>query len=135
LQAGGRGSSFWALPDVERIRTLRESLSAPLASFGQSATPSGMLFFRILLAIDTLAALVIVYFFIVGIVDGSVSSFNITLWLGILAIVAAVLGGGWMLNKSGQRAAGNVVLAVLAIPGILFGVFMLVVIIAQPNWH
>jgi high-affinity Fe2+/Pb2+ permease len=94
-----------------------------------------MLFFRILLVIDALVALVVAYFFVVGIADSSVSSFNITLWLGMLAIVAAVLGGGWMLNKSGQRAAANTVLAILAIPGLLFGVFILAAIILQPNWH
>lgn len=94
-----------------------------------------MLFFRILLAIDALAALVVLYFFFVGIADGSVSSFNITLWLGILAIVAAVLGGGWMLNRNGQRAAANSILAVLAVPALLCGAFFLAIIIAQPNWH
>ena len=39
-----------------------------------------MTLYRILLAIDVAAALVAVYFFVVGIGDGSVSSFNIAIW-------------------------------------------------------
>jgi hypothetical protein len=94
-----------------------------------------MWFFRFLLGVDALAALVVVYFFFIGLADGSVSSFNMGLWLGILAAVAAVLGVGWTLNKKGQRAAANAVLAILAIPTLLYGLFILAVVITQPNWH
>jgi len=93
------------------------------------------MFFRILLGIDIIAALVIVYFFIVGLGDGSVSSFNMQLWLGILAAVAAVLGGGLFLNAKGQRIAANLVLLILAAPSAFFGLFMLSIIILQPRWH
>ncbi len=94
-----------------------------------------MWFFRFLLGVDALAALVVVYFFFIGLADGSVSSFNMGLWLGILAAVAAVLGVGRTLNKKGQRAAANAVLAILAIPTLLYGLFILAVVITQPNWH
>ncbi len=36
-----------------------------------------------------LVAAIAVAFFVIGLVDGSVSSFNITLWLGLLAAVGA----------------------------------------------
>jgi hypothetical protein len=94
-----------------------------------------MLFFRFLLGVDALAALIVVYFFFIGIADGSVSSFNIVLWLVILAAVAAVIGGGWTLNSKGQRAAANTVLAILAIPALLYGLFILAIVITQPNWQ
>lgn len=94
-----------------------------------------MWFFRFLLAVDALAALVVVYFFFIGLADGSVSSFNMGLWLGILAVVAAILGGGWMLNGKGQRAAANAVLAILAVPTLLYGLFILVIVITQPSWQ
>lgn len=94
-----------------------------------------MWFFRFLLAVDALAALVVVYFFFIGLADGSVSSFNMGLWLGILAVVAAILGGGWMLNGKGQRAAANAVLAILAVPMLLYGLFILVIVITQPSWQ
>jgi hypothetical protein len=94
-----------------------------------------MILFRILLGIDVLAALVIVYFFFVGLADGSVSSFNGGLWFAILAGVAAIIGGGWSLNAKSQRGAANVLLAVLAVPAVLFGAFMLLILIANPRWN
>ena len=47
---------------------------------------------RTLLGIGLLVAIVVVYFFVVGLADGSVSSFNMSLWLGLLAAVAAAAG-------------------------------------------
>ena len=60
---------------------------------------------RTLLGIDVSVGLVVVYFFIIGLADGSVSSFNMSLWLGLLAVVVAVVGGGWMLDTNGKRGA------------------------------
>jgi hypothetical protein len=94
-----------------------------------------MFFFRFLFAVDVLAAAVIVYFFFIGLGDGSVSSFNMGLWLAILAGTAAILGGGWHLNKIGRRGPANAVLAILAVPALLFGAFMLLIIITQPRWN
>ncbi len=94
-----------------------------------------MLLFRILLAAATIVALVIVYFFVIGVADGSVSSFNIGLWLAILGITAGALVGGVMLNASGRRALADLVLAVLAVPGLAFGLFVLMMLIMQPRWN
>jgi hypothetical protein len=90
---------------------------------------------RTLLGIDLLVALVVVCFFFVGLADGSVSSFNMSLWLGMLAAVAAVVGGGWMLDTNGKRGAAIAVLLALAIPGALFALFILLVVILQPRWN
>jgi hypothetical protein len=90
---------------------------------------------RILLAIDLLVALVVLYFFVIGLADGSVSSFNMNLWLGLLAVVAGSIGGGWLLDANGRRGAAIAVLLILALPGILYGLFVLLVIIAQPRWN
>jgi hypothetical protein len=92
-------------------------------------------FVRVLLAIDAAAAAVILYFFVIGLADGSVSSFNGALWAAILAGVAAILGGGTLLNANGKRALAAVLLLVLAIPATLFGLFALAMIVAQPNWR
>ena len=92
------------------------------------------MFFRLLLAIDAIAALVILYFFMIGLADGSVSSFNMELWFGILAAVAAILGGGLLLKAKGQRIAANLVLLVLATPAALYGLFFLSIIF-QPRWN
>ena len=44
--------------------------------------------FRILFGIDALAAAVVAFFFVWGLSDGSVSAFNILLWLALLGGVA-----------------------------------------------
>jgi 8-oxo-dGTP diphosphatase len=62
------------------------------------------------LGFDAIVAAVVVVFFFWGLADGSVSSFNITLWLGMLAGVAAVVGGSWMLHQAGQTAFASIVL-------------------------
>jgi hypothetical protein len=94
-----------------------------------------MTFVRILLAIDVAVAMVILYFFFIGLADGSVSSFNSTLWLTILAALAAIIGGGAALNANGQRGAAIAVLLILAIPGLLYGLFVLMLIVLQPRWN
>ena len=43
-----------------------------------------MVTFRILFGIDALAAAVVLFFFIWGLSDGTVSDFNILLWLALL---------------------------------------------------
>jgi hypothetical protein len=98
-------------------------------------TPGELMLVRTLLGIDLLVALVVVYFFVIGLADGSVSSFNMNLWLGLLAAVAATIGGGWLLNANGRRGAAIAVLSILAVPGVLYGLFVLLVIIAQPRWN
>lgn len=94
-----------------------------------------MFLFRFLLVIDALAAAIIVYFFFVGLADGSVSSFNAGLWAAILAGIAAVLGGGWYLKMIGHRGVASAVLAILAVPALLYGLFILLIVVTQPNWH
>jgi hypothetical protein len=91
--------------------------------------------FRILLAIDALAALVIVYFFVIGLGDGSISYFNIHLWLAILAAVVAIIGGVSALHAKGCRRAANVVLLILAVPAALSGLFVFSLIVFQPHWN
>ena len=50
--------------------------------------------FRILFGIDALAAAVVAFFLVWGLSDGSVSAFNILLWLALLCGVGVVLGVG-----------------------------------------
>jgi hypothetical protein len=94
-----------------------------------------MTFFRVLLAIDILIAAVVLYFFAAGVADGSISSFNIYLWMEILACVAAVMIGGLMLKAYGRNHLANVVLMIMALPGVGYVLFFLVLIISHPRWN
>jgi hypothetical protein len=91
--------------------------------------------FRVLLAVDAAIALVIAYFFLAGLADGSVSSFNIGLWLVILFGTGAILIGGYLLRAAGHAWLANIVLAVLAVPGLLYGFFLAVVILTGTPWN
>lgn len=59
-------------------------------------------------AIDALIAALAVFFFPWGLADGSVSTFNIGLWMLLL---------------------------VLAVPGVLVGLFFLILIVGNPRWN
>ena len=91
--------------------------------------------FWILWGFDALIAAVFVFFFLWGIADGTVSSFNIVLWLGILAGLGTVIGGGLVLQRSGRTAGAIPLLLVPAIPGMLFVVFFVAVIALHPRWN
>jgi hypothetical protein len=93
------------------------------------------MWFRILLGLDIVAAAIVVYFFLIGLVDGSVSSFNMGLWLAILLGVGAVIGGGIALRRNGYVKLANLVLLVLAIPAFFYGLFILVVVFSGARWN
>jgi hypothetical protein len=93
------------------------------------------IFVRTLIGVDALAALVVVYFFLVGLADGSVSSFNGGLWFGIIAAIAAVIGGGWALYANGRRGAAAAVLMILALPAAVYALFIALILVTQPNWN
>jgi hypothetical protein len=84
---------------------------------------------------DALVALVFLYFFVIGITDGSVSSFNIVLWLGILGTLASVLGGALLLRHLGHALLALGLLLVLATPAILGLLFFLFILISNPRWN
>lgn len=94
-----------------------------------------MNFFWILWGIDALIALVFIYFFFVGLGDGSVTSFNAGLWFFILAALGAILVGGYWLQTHQREGLAKSLLAVLAVPGLLCGLFFLIILITNPRWN
>ncbi len=86
-------------------------------------------------AVDAIIAVIFVCFFIIGLGDGSVSSFNMALWLTILGGLALVLFGSLKLRSAGQPGLALALVLSLAIPGILVGLFFLSFLIVQPNWQ
>ncbi len=84
---------------------------------------------------DAIVAAVFGFFFLWGLADGSVSSFNIALWMGLLAVVAAVVGGSLALRRAGHSAVAFGLLLILAIPGMGMALFLLAILILQPRWN
>lgn len=78
---------------------------------------------------------VAVWFFLAGLADGTVSSFNAGLWAVILLGTVGVTAGSLLLKKSGRPGQGALLALVLALPGLLAGLFLLLVLITQPRWN
>lgn len=76
-----------------------------------------------------------VAFFFIGIGDGSVSSFNMGLWLLLLSVLGCVLWSGHALRARGHMASAIAVLAIAAVPGVLGGLFILLLLVTQPRWN
>jgi hypothetical protein len=56
-------------------------------------------------------------------------------WLAILGALAAVVGGSAWMRSAGQHALAIILLLLLAIPGALFALFLLLILILQPNFR
>jgi len=91
--------------------------------------------FWILWGIDLVIAAVVLFFFLWGLSDGTVSAFNIGLWLVLLLGVGIVVVGGFQLHARGFRGFARALVLVLAIPGLLYALFLLVVMIGHPRWN
>jgi hypothetical protein len=91
--------------------------------------------FRILWGFDLLIALVVVFFFFWGLSDGTVSAFNIGLWLVLLLGVGSVVWGGRKLRAAGRTGLATGLLLILAFPGFMYVLFLLVVLIGRPRWN
>ena len=79
---------------------------------------------------DALVALGFVYFFMVGLSDGTVSSFNAGLWASILIGLAGVLIGSYLLRAKGFLVFAFLLLGLLALPAFGFVLMMAVVILS-----
>lgn len=91
--------------------------------------------FRVLWWFDALVAAVVICFFLIGLADGSVSSFNAGLWTVILLVLAAVLFGSRALRAAGHARTATGLLMVLAIPGVVAVLFMVLLLTTNPRWN
>ena len=96
---------------------------------------SGRLIFVATFVCSALTTVVAVTFFVIGVGDGSVSSFNLALWLGLLSAMGLSLWGGHALRARGRSSLAIAALAVTAVPGVFAALFILLVLITQPHWN
>jgi hypothetical protein len=78
---------------------------------------------------------VCLYFFFVGLADGSVSSFNLVLWIGVVAATLGVTGGSLWLRKTSHPVLATVVAMLLGVPGLLAGLLLLILALSHPRWN
>jgi hypothetical protein len=96
---------------------------------------AGRVVFWLVWAWDSAISLGILYFFSWGLVDGSVSSFNILLWIGILVVLSVIMLGSLALKLKGWTVPALVLALLLAVPGGLAALFFLILIVAHPRWN
>lgn len=94
-----------------------------------------MTFFWTLWGFDALLSLIVLYFFFVGLADGSVSSFNMGLWLLILAIVSAVMLGSLWMKSNNYLSLAKIILGIFAVPGLLYGLFIVIMMTGNGRWN
>jgi hypothetical protein len=85
--------------------------------------------------IDALIGVIVLISFFWGLVDGSVSSFNIGIWIAILVALFAIMGGSLFLKARGHIIFAIVILSVLAIPGLLCGLFFFLILFSGNSWN
>jgi hypothetical protein len=78
---------------------------------------------------------VAVFFFLVGLGDGTVSSFNAGIWALLLLGTVGVTAGSLILKSYGRPGLGALLSLVLAVPGALAVLFMLLILITHPRWN
>jgi hypothetical protein len=78
---------------------------------------------------------VVLWFFFLGLADGSVSSFNAGLWTLMLLGTLGVTAGSLLLKRSGRPGLGALLALVLALPGVAAALFLLLVLITRPRWN
>jgi hypothetical protein len=100
-----------------------------------SARGSGRALYTAFFVCSALTCAVALCFFVIGLADGSVSSFNMGLWLALLAVMGLSLGGGRALRARGRSGLAIAALAVTAVPGLLAALFLLLVLVTQPRWN
>jgi len=94
-----------------------------------------MAFFRILWIIDVVLGTMAVIFFVIGIGDGSVSSFNIVMWLLLLGVLASIVFGSRALNETGHPVLATALAAVPAIPAIVGSVGLIAATLMGGRWN
>jgi hypothetical protein len=94
-----------------------------------------MILFWVFWGIDAIVALIALYFFFIGLADGSVSSFNIAIWLVLLVVLAAVLFGTLALKSAGNLNLAKVLAGLLAVPALLVLLFFIVAIGSGQRWN
>ena len=91
--------------------------------------------FRVLWWFDAVVAAIVIYFFFSGLAHNTISSSNAGLWAIILLCVATVLLGSRALRAAGQAKLSILLLLLLAVPGLLAALFLVLVLTTNPRWN
>lgn len=82
-----------------------------------------------------IVTLIVIYYFLSGLMRGTVSSFNGGLWTLMLLGTVGITTGSLALKSRGHPGPGALLALVLAVPGLLAGLFLLLILITRPRWN
>lgn len=96
--------------------------------------PVAVLIYRALQGTGGLAGMIVLYFFLVGLADGSISLSNILAWLLVWSVLLGMLGGAFVLRRRGRIGWAIALLSGFAVP---FGVvlFFAISFFSAPHWN
>lgn len=86
-----------------------------------------MKWFKLLWILDAIVTLIALLFFFAGLNDGTVSSFNISLWAGLLAVLLGILFGSLVLYSKKKIILANSILLIPVLPALLYLLFILII--------
>ena len=94
-----------------------------------------MILYKMILFSAVAVMLIIVYYFFVGLADGSITAANRKLWFLILLVTNGIVVGGMLLKHYGHFQWAKVVLAFLAVPGWLYALYILLIMLTKSRWN
>lgn len=94
-----------------------------------------MITFWILWIFNALMSLIPIYFFFIGLQDGTVDGNNLGMWLGILAVVGLLLGFTYWLKTKGQVLAAKVLLWISTVPCLMVILYFVIAITSNARWN
>ena len=94
-----------------------------------------MIVFWILVGVNGLALATVLFFFVDGLGGGTIAPDNAVLWLAMLGLPAAALCGAFLLRSRGRARLASLALVPTALAALLFGLFVLMFIVLQPDFR
>jgi uncharacterized membrane protein len=85
--------------------------------------------------LDAVASLIIIYFFIEGLGDNTVSRRNADIWMLLLGSIAVIMLGSIWLRTHHYNVPANLLLLVILIPGLLVLLYLLIALLGKGRWN
>ena len=91
--------------------------------------------FKIIWSIDAIAAVIVLYFFFIGLADGTVSNKNMGLWMAIVGGLIIIMAGSVWLKSNNYDVFAMLLLLVLTLPALFYLIYMLIAILGGGRWN